>query len=180
MDAELLAFYAGTYDSYVKRTAHLVKKWRIGSQASTCSLETDLMVATMYFFLLERLGVTSYVLTDQQVTNIINQLLTTLNVTNVTNVTVTQIINQIYQGDTIYNIINQVVSPPPFTQNYTGVDTFSVTVTHNKGTTEVSVEVYENNGIEYVRIYPEIVIVDNNTVEVNFTSTSTGYITIFE
>lgn len=176
MDANLIDFYSGTSNAFVDRVTHLIKHWRIGTTANLCKVEADLNVVSMYLYMLERLGGTNYTnITETQITNVIYQTINILNVTNITNIDATQIINNVYNNIVNnYTVVEGSGSLEPFTGSYSGIDTFTVTITHDKNKIEVIVEVYEEDSGELVRVYPEIRVIDANTVELNFTSTSDG------
>jgi len=182
VDVNLITFLAGTNQSFVNKVDNLVRHWRIGTKG-TCKLEADLQVTMMYLYMLPRLSGT-YALTPEQITNVINSLVTILNVTNVniTNTTVinnivTNIVNNTYINiNNITNINNEV---PPYITTYAGVDDFTVTVIHTKNKLEVDVEVYENDITGLQLVYPDVTVIDENTVEVHFTSTSDGKIYIY-
>ena len=172
MDANLIDFYAGTNQAYVNRVVHLIKHWRIGTQANLCKVETDLNVVTMYFNFLQGVGSTGYGATSTQVTNVINNLITILQITNVT-IDASTIINNVDNSVTNY-YVTDTTEITVATGSYSGSDTFTVTIVHNLGKNYPTVEVFETSGIELIQVYPEVVVVDMNTVELNFTSTSSG------
>jgi len=181
VDANLIDFYSGTNQAFVDRVVHLIKHWRIGTTANLCKVEADLNVVGMYLYMLEHLGGTNYTnITEVQITNVIYQTINILNVTNITNIDATQIINNVYNSIVNnYTVIEGTTGLDPFTGSYSGIDSFTETILHGKNRVELIIEVYEEIGGELVRVYPEIVVVDADTVELNFTSTSSGKYYIF-
>lgn len=179
MDANLIDFYAGTNSKFVDRVIHLIKHWRIGTTANLCKTETDLAVVTMYLYFLERVGGTRYTTTESQITNIIYQTINILNITNITEVDATTIINNVYNSIVNNYTIVEGTTIEHYEANYAGIGIFTVAVAHNLGTMTPIVEIYEDTGLGTLeRVYPEIEIVDDNNLNLNFTSTSSGKYTI--
>ena len=176
MDVNLIEFYAGTNQAFVNRVVHLIKHWRIGTQANLCKTEADLGVITMYLYMLERLGGSNYTqITNTQITTIINQIITILNITNITNIDATQIINNIYNSIVNNYTIVSGDTVEYYQNNYAGIDGFTIAIVHNLHTTTPTVEVFEDDGLgNLIQVYPEVEIIDENNLNLNFTSTSSG------
>lgn len=167
----LLDFLYGTNEVLAEKAYNLVKCWRVGIKS--CKTEWDLIVLSMYLEVLST-DLTNYNITSGEVMGMINHI---LNIFNITNVVVNQsdVITYVTNTVVINNYVTEIsVNVPRFSGTYSGVGAFTVTIAHNLDKYNCTVTVTDTSGATRTRVYPDINEIDENTIELVFTSTSSG------
>ena len=160
---------------FVKKNSLLASMFKTG-QPNHEKLTCDISVLGMYFWLLRRIGM-DYALTEAEVDAILAHILHICNSINV----------ELPDGATVIggSIIggggSGTTTDVPvviYTMNYSGIESFQVTVNHNLNKYSPVVIVTDTSGINRVRVYPAITEITPNQLILDFVSTSSGTITV--
>lgn len=179
---------------YVTKMQILSNMFKVGYQ-NTEDLECRMRLANGYIMILDRLG-GDYALTDDEINAVMNHLIILLEMRNITlpdvedfrNITEIHDVEYVYIEIPIppvrksYNYnVGIIPSPAPTGMVYTtnGDTSVTVTITHNLGVINPTIEVVETTGL---LITPKVNYDSTNAVSITFAigSTSTGTITISE
>lgn len=179
---------------YVTKMQILSNMFKVGYQ-NTEDLECRMRLANGYIMVLDRLG-GDYALTDDEINAVMNHLIILLEMRNITlpdvedfrNITEIHDVEYVYIEIPIppvrksYNYnVGTIPSPAPTGMVYTtlGDTSVKITITHNLGVINPTIEVVETSGL---LITPKVNYDSTNAVSITFAigSTSTGTITISE
>lgn len=179
---------------YVTKMQILSNMFKVGYQ-NTEDLECRMRLANGYIMALDRLG-GDYALTDDEINAVMNHLIILLEMRNIIlpdvedfrNITEIHDVEYIYVETPIppvrksYNYnVGTIPSPAPTGMVYTtnGDTSVKITITHNLGVINPTIEVVETTGL---LITPKVNYDSTNAVSITFAigSTSTGTITISE
>jgi len=161
---------------FVKKNSLLSSMFKTG-QPKFESLTTDITVLGMYFWLLRRIG-NDYALTEDEVNAIMAHILKicgrkNLELPNGAGVVGGGIIGGEPIGGGVIDIPVVV-----YTTNYSGVESFTVTVNHGLNKLSPTVIVTDTTGVNSVRVYPAITEITVNQLTLDFVSTGAGVITV--
>lgn len=171
MAVSLVDFLYGTNEAFAEKAYSLVKCWRVGIKS--CKNEWDLIVLSMYLDVLTT-DLTDYNITATEVRSIITSI---INIFNITNVTIEEgdIISYITTNNIVNNYVTEIITEVPSYEGvYSGVNNFTVTVNHGLGQFNCNVVVTDTSGASKVRVYPSITDIDEDTITLEFESTSSG------
>lgn len=161
---------------FVKKTSLLSSMFKTG-YANFSTLQTDITVLGMYFYVLRNIGM-NYALTEDEITAIMNHILRICNNGNTGLPDAAEAISGSIIAPGTGPGTTIVIPPVIFTMNYSGIEEFTVTVTHNLDKWSPTVIVTDTSGPSRVRVYPAITEDSANQLTLSFVSTSSGVITV--
>ena len=161
---------------FVKKTSLLASMFKTG-YPNYVKVQNDITVLGMYFFVLRRIGM-NYALTEDEVTNIMTHILKICNNGNTGLPDAAEAISGSIIGGGGTGGTTEYIPPVIYTMNYSGVESFTVTVTHNLNKWSPIVIVTDTSTGSRIRVYPAIVEDSVNQLTLSFVSTSSGVITV--
>lgn len=176
--ATLQEFLEQANNCYVKKNSLLASAFKTGYPDYT-QLLTEISIMGMYLYVLPRLG-NDYALTGEQVDKILHHILKLCRRVDVALPVGAGVITGTPIGGQTIIIIGEtiIVQPRVYTMNYSGVESFTVSVPHALNKWSPTVVVTDTSGSTRVRVYPSITEVDENNLTLEFNSTSSGIITV--
>jgi len=161
---------------FVKKNSLLASMFKTG-YPNYGNLKTDITVLGMYFWLLRRIG-NDYALSEDEVNAIMAHILRIckrkdLELPDAAGVVGGNPIGEEPIGGGIIDIPVVI-----YTTTYSGVESFTITVTHNLNKLSPIVIVTDTTGTNSVRVYPAITELTVNQLTLDFVSTGAGVITV--
>lgn len=161
---------------FVKKSSLLASMFKTG-YPKYIRTQNDITVLGMYFFVLRRIGM-NYALTEDQVNSIMTHILKICNNGNTGLPDAAQVISGSIIGGGTTPGTTEYIPPVIYTMNYSGIESFTVTVNHNLNKWSPTVIVTDTSTGSRIRVYPAIVENSVNQVTLSFVSTSSGTITV--
>lgn len=159
---------------FVKKNSLLASMFKTGSPNYNKILP-DITVLGMYFWVLRRIG-NDYALTDDDVTAMMAHILKICGRKNL------ELPTDVVGGAPIGGepIGGEIIDIPVvvYTTTYSGVESFTITVTHNLNKLYPTVIVSDTTGTNPVVVYPAITYISTNQLTLDFVSTGAGVITV--
>ena len=168
-------FFQEAVYCFVKKNSLLASMFKTGSPNYN-GIIPDINVLGMYFYVLRRIG-NDYALTEDEVTAIMAHILKICGRKNLELPDAAGVVGGSPIGD---DPIGGIIDVPVvvYTMNYSGVESFTVTVTHNLNKLYPTVIVSDTTGVNPVVVYPAITYISTNQLTLDFVSTGAGVITV--